>query len=77
MKLFFIALAFVAILGALVSAGVFMVRKPTPREADKEPKAPLMMRALALRVALSIALFACIWIAYHLGWIQPTGLPTR
>jgi len=33
------------------------------------------MRALAWRVGLSVALFIFIWIAYQLGWIQPTGLP--
>jgi len=26
-------------------------------------------------VGLSVALFIFIWIAYQLGWIQPTGLP--
>jgi len=35
-----------------------------------------MVRALALRVGLSIALFAFILIAYQMGWIQPTGIPT-
>jgi hypothetical protein len=34
-----------------------------------------MMRALALRVALSIVLFTCILGSYWLGWIQPTGVP--
>jgi hypothetical protein len=32
-----------------------------------------MMRALALRVALSVALFAGIIFAFWIGWIQPTG----
>jgi hypothetical protein len=34
-----------------------------------------MMRALALRVALSVALFLCILFAFWMGWIQPTGIP--
>jgi hypothetical protein len=34
-----------------------------------------MARALALRVALSVGLFLIILLAYHLGWIQPGGLP--
>jgi hypothetical protein len=34
-----------------------------------------MARALALRVVLSVALFAFILLAWQLGWIQPTGLP--
>jgi hypothetical protein len=34
-----------------------------------------MMRALALRVALSVLLFACVMLAWWMGWIQPKGLP--
>jgi hypothetical protein len=68
----FIALAFVAILGALAFAGVAMVRNK-----EDQPKKPTMMRALAWRVALSVALFLCILISYKLGWIQPTGIQAR
>ena len=48
-----LAVAFVGILGALLSAGVFMVRDGR----DGKPKTGNMMRALALRVALSVLLF--------------------
>jgi hypothetical protein len=34
-----------------------------------------MMRALAVRVALSILLFGFILLSYWLGWIEPTGVP--
>ena len=68
----FIAVAFVAILGALAFAGVAMVRGK-----EGEPKKPTMMRALAWRVGLSVALFLCILISYKLGWIQPTGIQAR
>jgi hypothetical protein len=34
-----------------------------------------MARALALRVALSVALFVFILFSYWMGWIQPTGIP--
>jgi hypothetical protein len=34
-----------------------------------------MMRALAVRVGLSILLFAFILLSYKLGWIRPTGVP--
>jgi hypothetical protein len=34
-----------------------------------------MARALGLRVGLSIVLFACILIAWSLGYIHPTGIP--
>ena len=66
-----IALAFVGILGALATAGVFMMRDGR----DGKPKTGNMMRALAVRVALSVLLFACILLAYWVGWIQPTGVP--
>jgi hypothetical protein len=66
-----VALAFVAILAALASAGVFMLRDG---RAGK-PKTTNMMRALAVRVALSVLLLVCILGAYWLGWIAPTGVP--
>lgn len=66
-----VALAFVGILGALAMAGVFMLRDGR----DGKPKAGRMMRALALRVALSVLLFVCILLAYWFGWIHPTGIP--
>ena len=40
-----------------------------------KPKSDKMMRALALRVALSVLLFTCILLSHWLGWIQPTGVP--
>ena len=66
-----IAFAFVAILAALAGAGLFMLRDGR----DGKPKTGRMMRALALRVALSVLLFACILLSYWMGWIQPTGIP--
>jgi len=66
-----LAIAFVAILGALAAAGVFMLRDGR----DGKPRSGSMMRALALRVALSVGLFLCILLAWKLGWIRPTGLP--
>jgi hypothetical protein len=66
-----IALAFVGIIGALASAGTFMLRDGR----DGKPKTGNMMRALAVRVALSVLLFACILLAYWAGWIKPTGIP--
>ena len=66
-----IGFAFVGILAALAMAGVFMMRDGR----DGKPKTGKMMHALALRVTLSVLLFACILIAYWAGWIQPTGVP--
>lgn len=65
------ALAFVGILGALASAGVFMMRDGR----EGKPKSGNMMRALATRVAISVLLFAFIMLAWWMGWIEPKGLP--
>ena len=64
-------LMFVAVLGALGGAGVFMLRDGR----NGKPKGHHMMRALAVRVGLSVLLFACILGSYSLGWIHPTGIP--
>lgn len=66
-----IILALLAIIGALIFAGISMIRDGR----DGKPKSNAMMRALALRVGISVALFLCILAAYQLGWIRPTGLP--
>ena len=68
---YLIGLAFAAILGALALAGIFMLRDGR----DGKPKTANMMRALALRVGLSVLLFGFILLSYWLGWIQPTGIP--
>jgi hypothetical protein len=70
---FVILVAFIGILGALAAAGFFMLRKG--RSADK--RSPNMARALAVRVALSVALFLIILLSWKLGWIHPTGLPLK
>ena len=66
-----IAIAFVGILGALAMAGIFMLRDGR----DGKSRSGNMMRALALRVALSVLLFVCILFSYWAGWIQPSGIP--
>lgn len=66
-----IVIALIAIVAALASAGVFMMREGR----DGRPKSGKMMRALAWRVGLSVLLFLCIVGAYQMGWIQPTGVP--
>ncbi len=66
-----IGIAFVGILAALTTAGVFMMRGGRGGKA----RSGNMMRALAVRVGLSILLFAFILLSYWLGWIHPTGVP--
>jgi hypothetical protein len=65
-------LMLVLVLAALASAGVFMLKRPP--EGDDTNR--LMARALALRVGLSVALFLFVLLAWWMGWIKPTGLPT-
>jgi len=68
---YIIGLAFLVILGALAYAGSAMLR------GGREGKAKdgQMMRALAVRIAVSVLLFVFILLSYKLGWISPTGLP--
>jgi len=66
-----IALALLCIVIVLASAGVFMMRDGR----DGKPKTGNMMRALALRVTLSILLVIFILLSYWMGWIKPTGIP--
>lgn len=68
-----IVVALLAVLGALGSAGLFMLRKGDRQSEDTRDAR--MARALALRVGLSIALFLFILFSWWMGWIRPTGLP--
>lgn len=69
-------LMLVAVLGALASAGVFMLRKgPGSADGATQDRSRHMARALALRVALSVALFLFILLSWYMGWVKPTGLP--
>ena len=67
---YLIAIAFAVILGALLMAGVFMVRG-----GDGESKSGRMARALTVRIGVSVALFVCILLAWRFGWIHPSGIP--
>ncbi len=61
-----VIVAFVLIFASLGSALVFMMK-------DRS-KSDRTVKALALRVGFSIALFLSILVAYKLGWIEPTGV---
>jgi hypothetical protein len=69
-----IAVALLAIIAALATAGFFMLRRDTSEDGEG-PRDKRMARALAARVALSVAIFLFILFAYWMGWITPTGLP--
>ena len=61
-----VAIAFILIIGSLASALFFLMR-------DKG-RSNNTVRALAVRVALSITLFLLILLAYRLSYIHPTGI---
>lgn len=73
--------AFVAIIGSLGAALVFMMRGGSAQvdveDAGSEERRGRMARALAFRVGFSILLFVIVLISYFMGWIQPTGLPVQ
>ena len=69
---YLVALAFIAILAGLGSALFFMMKDG----ANGKRKTSNMARALAFRVGFSILLFVCILIAWKMGYIQPTGIPS-
>ncbi|MDP1691961.1 MAG: twin transmembrane helix small protein [Burkholderiaceae bacterium] len=70
---FIIVAALISVLVALASAGVFMLRKSSDDAPARDKR---MARALAVRVGLSIALFVFILVAWKVGWISPSGIPT-
>ncbi len=69
-----IVIALLAVLAALASAGVFMLRR-RPKEGSQGPD-KRMARALAVRVGVSVAIFLLVLLAWKLGWIAPKGLST-
>jgi hypothetical protein len=77
---YLVIIAFIAIVGSLGAALVFMMRGS--KTADTSHKSPDvskepntgMARALALRVGFSILLFLIVLFSWWMGWIQPTGI---
>jgi hypothetical protein len=62
-----IGLAFLGIVGSLVSALYFMMRD--------QGRTRNTVRALSVRVGLSVALFLFLMFAYYMGWIESRGVP--
>lgn len=72
--------AFIAIIGSLAAALVYMMRggkEGASADQDSAMRQKRMARALAFRVGFSVLLFLVVLGSYFLGWIQPTGLPLR
>jgi len=55
---------FFAIVLSLVSAMVHLVH-------DYRGESKRMVRALTIRIGLSITLFFVLWLTWKLGWIEP------
>jgi len=67
---YWVILAFIGILGSLATALFFMMKN----KSDDSSRSKKMVWALALRVGVSIVLFASILMAWKFGYIQPTGI---
>jgi cytochrome bd-type quinol oxidase subunit 2 len=66
-----IKLLVVAILVAsVISMGSAMFHLVTDRKGESKK----MVRALTVRISLSVALFILLFVAYAMGWIEPHGL---
>lgn len=61
-----IVVLLVAILVALFTSMVFLVRDPSTRKRT--------LMGLKIRVALSITLIVFVLLSYYMGWIQPHGI---
>lgn len=59
-----VLLIFFLIVLSLVSAMVHLVH-------DYRGETRRMVRALSIRIGLSILLFGLLWFAWKLGWIEP------
>lgn len=63
-----VVIAFLGIVLSLGAAGLFMVRG-SQNSQDKS-----MVRALTLRIGISVGLFLLLMVLWALGWIEPTGI---
>jgi len=72
---YLVIVAFIAIVASLGVALVSMMRGDSG--SGHAGKSRRMARALAMRVGLSVFLFIVVIVSYHMGWIQPTGVPMR
>jgi hypothetical protein len=66
-------LVIAAFVGILVSLGSALYQLTRKGGGDSKK----MIRALAIRVGLSVALFLALMIAWYLGLISPHGLPVQ
>ena len=67
---YLVAFAFIAIIGSLAAALFFMMKNT----ASNKSRGEKMAFALAMRVGISILLFASILLGWKLGYLHPTGI---
>lgn len=72
-----LVVALLGVLVALAGAGLMMLKRPGKPRRPGDPADARMARALAIRVAISVALFVLILLAWQLGWISPQGVPLQ
>ena len=63
-----VVIAFLGIVLSLGAAGLFMVR------GSQNTQNKSMVRALTLRIGISVGLFLLLMVLWALGWIEPTGI---
>jgi TRAP-type C4-dicarboxylate transport system permease large subunit len=63
---YLIILMLVLIIGSLAKA-LYHLSSDKPRDSGK------MVKALTWRIALSLALFVLLMVAYYLGWVTPSA----
>jgi len=64
------ALIIIALLGIVASLGSALFHLVTDRDTDSRK----MVRALTVRIGLSVALFILLFVAWRFGLIQPHGI---
>ncbi len=57
-------------IGIIVSLGSALFHLVSDRKGETRN----MVRALTIRISLSVALFILLFVAWAAGWIQPHGL---
>ena len=60
----------IVLIGIIASLGVALFHLVHDRKGESKS----MVRALTVRISLSVALFILLFIAWAAGWIQPHGL---
>jgi len=60
----------IVLIGIVASLGVALFHLVHDRKGETKN----MVRALTVRISLSVALFILLFVAYAAGWIEPHGI---